>query len=82
MAVAAVVKAIMVILGVLVVEHQVGQIINQVVQELQVKVIVEVIELTAIILVVLVAVEQAKLVLTKQVMVALMVLLGVMALSG
>jgi hypothetical protein len=80
--VAVVVKAIMVTLGVLVVEHQVGQIINQVVQELQVKVIVEVIELTAIILLVLAVEAQVNLGLIKQVMVALMVLLEVMVLSG
>ena len=76
------VKAIMVRLVVLVVEHQVGQIINLVVQELQVKVTMAVIDKIAITLVALVVVEQAKLVLPKQVMVALMVLLEVMVLSG
>jgi hypothetical protein len=53
-----------------------------VVQELQVKVIVEVIELTAIILLVLAVEAQVNLGLIKQVMVALMVLLEVMVLSG
>ena len=72
----------MVRLVVLVVEHQVGQIINLVVQELQVKVTMAVIDKIAITLVALVVVEQAKLVLPKQVMVALMVLLEVMVLSG
>ena len=76
------VKAIMVMLVVLVVEHQVGQLINLVVQELQVKVTMAVIDKIAITLVVLVVVEQAKLVLSKQVLVALMVLLEVMVLSG